>query len=601
MIKKRMLLIGLSLCSSIACANFQKGADALLNKLDPNAYVGVSVVDLTTGAALYQRHDADRFIPASNMKLFSDAAALMALGPDYHFTNRLSTNAKRLQQGVLDGSLYLYLSGDPSFSHQRLQHLLHSLSYWQIRHIQGNIVIDSTHAVVTPAAPGWVHKDLAYSYGAPLGPVMVDANRLQVTVNPGDKIDSPAVIEVADPSGTVHVVNQVVTKASPKGCGVGLVLDSQHRLLAQGCIGKGQWALQQGLAIQNPLLYLQGILKKQLASLHIVLDGQVVLGSTPPGSLLLGTEQSKPVAQLLSDTLKPSDNLYADSLFLHAAAVLHGTAVNWQEAQLVVKAFLQEQTGIDFSQAALVDGSGLSRDDRVTPKQTTALLQFLYNKFPLTYEYIAALPVSGRDGTLATRLKAPTEQDFVRAKTGTMTGVSSLSGYMYTENGHTLAFSVYSNRRPKINPRVSGRTLIDALCGYFLKQQPGNLSWATFFKAHQRLSFQQHLTQSQTQRLHQARWRGLESAVKMALGDQAVGVVYRPNELLVLDDQADPTRVYRALQTVVKQHPFALAVSTQQAGDSYSGLPAVLVMDGPSQLGEGVAGHQRVWVIRESV
>lgn len=595
---KKKIIVYLSLFISCAAfAGIQGEADALLRKLDPNAYIGAKVVDLTTGANLYERAPNNAFIPASNMKLFSDAAALLVLGPDYRFTNQLSTNAQRMQQGELVGALYLTLSGDPSFSHLRLERMFSELKKWQIKKIHGNIIVDSSHSPVSPSAPGWASKDLAYSYGAPLGPVMVDANRLTITVNPGAQVDSPAIIEVNDPSGSIQISNQVITKASSTGCGVGMTLDKTHHLLVKGCIAKGQWALQQGLAIQNPYLYLEGIVKKQLREMNIVLEGEVVLGQTPSGSLLLVSDASKPISQLLSDTLKPSDNLYADSLFLHAAAILNGGPVNWEQAQPLIKNFLQEQTGLDLKSAQLIDGSGLSRFDRLTPSQTVGLLQFLYQKFPLAYEYIAALPVSGRDGTLERRLKSPTQQDFIRAKTGTMTGVNSLSGYIYTANGHTLAFALFSNRRPKVNPKVSGRVLIDTMCNYFLKQEPGNISWAKFFTAHKRLSYQQHLTQAEKQHIHRTKWRRLEAVVKGALRDQPVSVVYRPNELIVMDNQQDPSVVYKILQLVAQKYPFALAVSAPQLPVLNATTPLVLQMDTMDQN----TGHQRLWTIREAV
>ena len=256
------------------------------------------------------------------------------------------------------------------------------------------------------------------------------------------------------------------------------------------------------------------------------------------------------------------------------------------------KQFLQDQTGISLNQSILIDGSGLSRFDRLTPNQTAQLLKFLYFKFPLTYEYIAALPVSGRDGTLLKRLKNPNQQDFIRAKTGTMAGVSSLSGYIYTANGHTLAFSMYANRKPNVQPRMSGRQLIDALCTYLLKQEPNNLSWATFFSAHKRMSFQQHLTQAQIDNQHAAKWRRLESAVKAALNGQSVGVVYRPHELRIVDKQSSPQQVYGRLQAVAKQYPFATALVSKEPVN----LDGVLWID---TLGGSSGAQGRIWVIRE--
>ena len=163
-------------------------------------------------------------------------------------------------------------------------------------------MIDSTHAGVAPAAIGWDPKDLAYGYGAPLGPVILDANRLTVTVNPGAQVGSPAIVEVDDPSGTVQVVNQAVTHISPKGCVVRLTLTKQHQLTVSGCVGKGQQALEQELAIQAPLSYTAGVVRRALDRMHISLEGQILLGAPPTDGLLLSNTLNH--LQLIADTLK---------------------------------------------------------------------------------------------------------------------------------------------------------------------------------------------------------------------------------------------------------------------------------------------------------
>lgn len=588
-----------ALLSASSYASFQSGADKLINQVDPGINIGVEVVDLTTGATLYRHNPERSFVPASNMKLFSDAAALLILGPDYRFKNQLSTNAPQLQQGVLKGSLYLHLSGDPSFNHVRLAALLSGLKNWHINHIQGNVYIDSSHANVNPYPPGWMDEDLVYSYGAPLAPLMIDTNRLTVTVNPAGKPDEPAVVETSDASGSIVLDNQVKTKVKGGGrCGVDFSMDEENHLTVRGCVTVGQWAVQQQMAIRNPLMYAQGLIKRQLSQANIILEGNVLLGKAPSGSLLIASEASKPISQLMADTLKPSDNLYADSLFLHAAEKLHGYPVNWNEAQPVIKKFIQEQTGLELGNAILTDGSGLSRHDLLTPSQTVGLLRFLYNKFPLSYEYIAALPVSGRDGTLQRRFKKPTQQDMVRAKTGTMKGIVSLSGYLYTANGHTLAFAIFINHVRGIKPSVSGRYryLVDALCTYFLQQKPGNNTWAKVFGPHARLKFQQNPTQAELQRGRQARWRRLETVVKAALIDQAVTVLYRGNELVLHDNQADANSVLVALQTLRKKYPFAVALSSKSMPATVGNKPLVLWMDSLE-----LANAQRVWTIRETV
>lgn len=579
-------------------ASLQSGADKLINQVSPSLNIGIEVVDLTTGVTLYRRNQARSFIPASNMKLFSDAAALMVLGPDYRFKNQLSTNGAQLAQGVLKGPLYLHLSGDPSFSHERLANLLAGLKNWHINRIQGHVYIDSSHAIVNPYPPGWMAEDLVYSYGAPLAPLMIDTNRLTVTVNPGANADDPAIVETNDASGSIIINNQVQTKAKGNRCGVDFSMDQQNHVTVKGCVIISQWAVQQQMAIRNPMLFAQGLIKRQLAEANIALEGDVVLGKAPEGSLLIASETSKPISQLMADTLKPSDNLYADSLFLHAAEKLKGSPVNWDEAQSVVKAFIQQQTGIELTNAVLTDGSGLSRHDLLTPNQTASLLRFLHDKFPLSYEYIAALPVSGRDGTLQRRFKKPAQQDLVRAKTGTMRGIVSLSGYLYTANAHTLAFAIYINNVPGTKPEISGkyRYLVDALCTYFLQQKPSNHSWAKVFSPHGRLQFQQNPTQAETQRKKQANWRRLEALVKDAFKGQAVSVIYRGNELILKDNQVDATKVLNTLKNLRNKYPFAAALSSKIMPTGVGVKPLVLWMDAASV----PEGTQRIWTIREA-
>lgn len=591
------LLLGM-LFSTSSNASFQSNADRLINQVDPAINIGVEVVDLTTGTMMYRRNQSRSFVPASNMKLFSDAAALMVLGPDYRFKNNLSVGISQLQNGVLSGTLYLHLPGDPSFSHERLASLLSSLKAWHINCIRGNIVIDSSHAHINPYAPGWMIEDLVYSYGAPLAPVMIDANRLIATVNPGDQEGVAATVEIeGDIGGGIFINNEVKTKAKGTRCGVDFSMNKDNQLTVRGCVTVGQWAVQQKMAIRNPLMYSQGLIRQQLSEANIALEGNVILGNAPRDSMLIATDNSKPIAQLMADTLKPSDNLYADSLFLHAAAKLRGAPVNWNEAQAIIKNFLQQQTGISLQNAVLTDGSGLSRYDLLTPEQTVGLLRFLFDRFPLSYEYIAALPISGRDGTLQRRFKRPDQQDLVRAKTGTMTGVVSLSGYLYTANAHTLAFAIFINNLPGTKLSVSGRYryLVDALCSYFLQQKPSNNSWAKIFAVPSRIKYQQSPTQAEVQRARQAKWRRLETVVKHALQGQAVTIIYRSSELILLDKQTDAGRVIAALQALRSKYPFAAALAGQ-AKPNLNGRPLVMWVDSatlPTQV-------QRIWTIRET-
>ena len=585
---------------SIAIAtNLQKAVDTIINQVDPNINMGMVVVDLNTGESLYRRNPSRPLIPASNMKLFSDAAALMALGPDYHFRTKLTTNAPMIENGVLKGSIYLHLPGDPSLTQENIDKLLSQLSLWGVKRIQGNVVLVSNNSVVNAYAPGHTASDYKYSYGAPVAPVVLDENRLTVTVNPAYRAGLAAFVELNDQNASLFLNNQVKTTATSKGCGVDFSMDNENHLTVRGCVGVGQWAVQQRIAILNPLRYTQDLVRLHLANLNIKLEGQVVLGSAPPSSLLLSIHQSKPINQLMADTLKPSDNLYADSLYLHAATKLHGSPLNWQEAQPIVKNFLQQQTGINLQNAVLIDGSGLSRQDLLTAEQTVDLLRFLHDRFPLAYEYISALPIAGCDGTLQRRFRKPSQQGLLRAKTGTMTGVMSLSGYLYTANAHTLAFAIFINKKPGTSAAVSGRyrSIIDTLCDFFLRQKPDNHQIAQALSPYARVAFQQQPTEADRQRSKYARWRQLESAVKRSLQGQAVTVLFRGDQLVLKDQDADINKVWTVLQNLRKKYSFAVALHGKTAPSGNKNSPLLVWIKTGNQ---DTASH-RTWTLRESI
>ncbi len=543
--------------------SLQKPIDQMINRIDPNINMGMMVFDLNTGETLYQRNEGHTFIPASNMKLFSDAAALLVLGPDYHFQNKLSTDAVSLKQGTLEGSIYLYLPGDPSFSQDNLKSLFNQLATWGIQRIQGNVVIVSDHHHINPHAPGVVSKDLTYSYGAPIAPLIIDENRVTVTINPSYRSGEMAIVEYSAPSNSFILDNQVKT-VSGQRCGISLRTTEENHLVVRGCIDQGQGSIQGRIPIRNPLAYAQALIKSELAHLNITLNGDVLLGQSPGFTMLLATHDSKRITQLMADTLKPSDNLYANSLFLHTAKTIYGSPLNWQEAQPIVKNFLQQQTGINLQNATLIDGSGLSRQDLITPEQTVNLLRYLYDRFPLAYEYIAALPIAGQDGTLLKRFRKPNQRGFLRAKTGSMTGVIGLSGYLYTANAHTLAFAIYVNTRPGTAPSIAGRyhSMVDMLCDFLLQQRPSRLRISLTPFAHARVAYQQHASQTDKTRATHAKWRQIEFALKHELKNQAISIIFRNEQLVLIDHGADINKVWSVLQTVRKKYPFAVALES---------------------------------------
>ncbi|OGV37473.1 MAG: D-alanyl-D-alanine carboxypeptidase/D-alanyl-D-alanine-endopeptidase [Legionellales bacterium RIFCSPHIGHO2_12_FULL_35_11] len=595
--KSRSLIFALliSFSSHIFANSLTKPINEIINKVDPNINMGMIVLDLNTGETLYTRDASKNFTPASNMKLFSEAAALIFLGPSYTFQTKLSTNAKSLKNGILDGSLYLSLSGDPSLRQLDLKYLFAKLADWKVKEIKDDVVIVTSKEQINPHAPGVNPKDFTHSYGAPTTPFILDENRVIITVNPSSKAEQNALIEYSSIDNSFILDNQVKTRL--KGvCGISAKVTKENKLKLRGCILKSSPAIQLSIPISNPLNYAQNVIRNQLKSLGIKLDGEIRIGKISKSNMLIAIHSSKPITQLMANTLKYSDNLYADSLFLHTAEEINGSSLNWQEAEPVVKKFLQTQTGVNFDSAVLIDGSGLSVHDRVTPLQTIGLLKYIHTHFPLAYEYITALPIAGQDGTLVKRFRKPTQRGLLRAKTGSLTGVMSLSGYLYTSNDHTLAFTIYINTRPGTKPNISGRYMgmVDSLCNFLLRQRPGNTFVKNLSNSNKHVAFQDKPSKADRIKSNYAKWRGIERSLKSGLQNDATNILFRNNSIIIVDNNKNPEQVWQTLQSIKKKYSFSIGLREKNPNTS-NNLPVFLWIDNNTN------GGQRVWYIQEAV
>ncbi len=585
-------LVASLMMSPLMAASLQTRLDEIINHVDPQMPIGMQVVDLNTNTTLYQRHVDDLFVPASNMKLFSEAATLLLFGPDYRFKTQLSTSAHQLDHGVLKGSVDLELPGDPSLRSRDIRRLLVALRRQGMTNIQGNIILHTPLYAIRQDAPGVVLKDFNYSYGAPVGPLILDENQVTIITNPGPSVGKPAIITHRAPEQSVQIINHVTT--SEKNSGLSFKMNEENQLTLQGSIGRHQTAIVQHVAIRNPKRYAAALIMQQLSHLGIQLQGQIILSEHPVSQgLILSRHYSKPLSQLMADTLKASNNVYADGLYLHTATRLQNAGVRWEQAEPLVKRFLQWTTGITFQNGTWIDGSGLSRHDRVTPLQTVALLRYIYTHFPLSYEYIAALPIGGQDGTLQRRFGRHHHRGFIRAKTGTMTGVLSLSGYLYTPNGHTLAFAMYINTRPGTKPSISGRyrSVMDQLCETLLAFTPENSSFHDVKLTHLHPTFHQKLSFIQHALRQQGRWRQLEGALKKALQSQAVTVLYQNQQLILIDHQADVNHVWRVLEALHKKYSFSVILQAPKTPQHSATQPALL------WISTNANTTQQVWTI----
>ncbi len=434
-------------------------------------HVGVSIQSLSTGRILYQYHANNSFVPASTLKLFTGIAALDYLGPHYQFKTRFLTNpAATVVNGVLTGNLYIKFSGDPYLTLEDLKDMLDTLSEQHIKKVQGNIVIDDTVIDRSTWPPGRVIDDKIFCYAAPVTATIINRNCFSLSVKP-NKLPHPTVVKSNRNLGIV-IDNQAVTKHLRRASySLDLKPSATHtnnHYTLRGYLSPKMGPLSFAVALQNPNLatydILAGLLRK-----YSISYSNIVYGKTPPLAKTLAENSSPELAFLIKNMLKKSDNLIADSLLKKLGEKYFSAQGSWKTGRSAVQAILASRTDIDFKQVVMIDGSGLSLNNRVTPNAFVKLLNFAYTQLPESHLLFESLPSSGHDGTLKHRLGGPV-LGRIHAKTGSMHGISSLAGYVRTSNNQIVAFSILINDPiPGKNNQGGYRLLENRICEFLAR------------------------------------------------------------------------------------------------------------------------------------
>ena len=444
-----------------APSSLADGIDAYLSQPRfAHAQWGIDVVSLDNGATLYRRNADSLFLPASNAKLYTSALALQTLGAGARFSTTLYATAAPRADGTLHGDLVLYGGGDPSLGDPEVSpgwadRFAEALAARGVRRIRGNLIADDTYFAGPLFGDGWEAFDLQTDYGAQAGALGVNNNVVHVKVTrEGSRCCSVAV----DPSQSGMRVVNLAGGAAPLGL---YRPPGSDTLYATGSLRTDQPRGSYALSAPDGALFAANLLREALAQHGIVLDGSVRTVHWPETDTALAdkpteiaTLASPPLSQLLVHMLKHSDNRYAQMLLqqVGVATARDGvcadraeppeTSAGW--GSCAMRAFLG-RIGIDKGEAMFNDGSGLSREDLVTPAATVRLLAWIARQ-PFANVVRDALPVAGIDGTLKYRMRGGPATDNVQAKTGTLTHVYTLSGFVTDAAGQHLAFSLMLNR-----------------------------------------------------------------------------------------------------------------------------------------------------------
>ena len=467
------LLIIASLAPKLAFALDTNGAataSELARQIDAHiaqprfsgAVWGIKIVSLDSGKIIFENH-ADRLMsPASNSKLYAGALALDRLGADYRIATPIFATALPDADGAVRGDLVICGRGDPSWNARHagtnfwnlFSPFVAALTRAGVRHVTGDLIGDTTFFQSLPNGGGWAVDDLDDSEGAEISALTVADNFTRIRITPGARAGEPCVLATVDPFTGLELDNQTTTLTNGAARHVAARrFRGENAVHVFGALPAGGEPEVADMPVLRPAEWFGAALKEALRQNGILIDGtarSVSWPSPPPAAnVKLCEVTSPPLREMLRDFMKPSHNLETDLVFAHTGEMVRGTnAPPWETSeQCAIDALGQflQTNGLPVADVHFDEGSGLSRNNLTTANATVALLQFMA-RHRAADDFIAALPVAGMDGTLRRRMKNTPAFQNVRAKTGTLLWVNSLSGFVTTAAGERLVFSLMLNR-----------------------------------------------------------------------------------------------------------------------------------------------------------
>ncbi len=429
------------------------------------ALLAVHVESLQDHRVVYSRNATSRVIPASVLKIVTAAVAAEQLGWDHRFETRLDATGP-VVDGVLEGDLIAVGSGDPTIDARDLiaaplfDDWADALRSAGIHRIRGRLVGDDNAFDDEPLGAGWAWDYLTAAYAAPSGALSYNENLVAVRISPGATPGAPALVQVSPPGHDLTVDNRVTT--APADAPSSVVLERMPGstvLTVRGRIPHGSGAAVRATTISNPTMFFVEGLRMTLASHGITVEGGAVdIDDVTSGGgasrRVLATYRSQPLSAVVAQMLKTSQNFYAEMLIKavghpRAGATEPGST---ERGRQVIRQTL-DAWGIPAGALVMHDGSGLSRYNYASAQLITSVLRRMWEEETHRGPFAASLPVAGHDGTLGARMTGALRRR-VQAKTGTISNVRSLAGYVETDDGERLVFTMIANHFVAPNTEV---------------------------------------------------------------------------------------------------------------------------------------------------
>jgi D-alanyl-D-alanine carboxypeptidase/D-alanyl-D-alanine-endopeptidase (penicillin-binding protein 4) len=410
------------------------------------ARTGILVSTLDTGEVLYAREPDTLLNPASNVKLITSATALARLGPEFRFSTEFLVD--RAGAGGELKALYVRGHGDPSMVTERLWGVAGELRRLGLKRV-GELVLDESYFDEEHFGPGFDQESSDRAYLAPSGALSLNYNAIEVLVTPGSAIGARAQIALEPDSKFFQVENRTTTVARWGLARVNVstaLRGGREVVVVEGRVPLGARPHAVWRRIDDPALYF-GHTLAQLLEQRGVKVGRIRLARAPEGAKLLYLSQSDELAEIVFRLNKTSNNFTAEQLLKVLGAEFQGVPGTVAKGVEVAEGFLEE-LGITRGSYLMRNGSGLNDANRFSARQLVALLRAMWSRTNVLPEYLVSLPVAARDGTIRWRMDGTAAAGRLRAKTGTLDGVVTLSGYVEDGRGRMLAFSILVNDSP---------------------------------------------------------------------------------------------------------------------------------------------------------
>jgi serine-type D-Ala-D-Ala carboxypeptidase/endopeptidase (penicillin-binding protein 4) len=469
-----LAMVALTPALLIGQGNLQRRLDQRLDKAPFNRQLwGLAVMD-ESGRLLYGRNQDRLFIPASNTKIIVSAVAMAMLPPDW--TVKTSLYGGPIVGGVLLGDLVLYGRGDPTMDRRcyavdstlagacetdpftRLRQLVDSLRRQGVKMVAGDVVGDGSYFEPTMVHPNWESFDLNWWYAAPVSGLGFNDNSVDFTWQPGVAPGAPAAITMTPDLGDIAFENRTLTVPAGGETDIGdrfFRYPGTLSIWAEGTVALDRPKRTDSFALPDPNLYAARALRQALADGGIAVTGTTrsttdsTLYATLRTTVPLAEVRSRPLRDWIFPILNTSQNWFSEML-LKQLGRRFGRGGSWPDGLDVERRFLIDSVRVDSTQFSLSDGSGLSSSNLISPLAFTQVLRYMRQHRNYA-AFAAALPLAGAAGSLRTRFVDTPLAGKVRAKTGSIARVNSLSGYIELGKGRSVTFSVQANHHAQPN------------------------------------------------------------------------------------------------------------------------------------------------------